>query len=61
MERAAGRIEVVIGGGVNPRNAPALAAAFPADARISLHAYSGAQHAGVTTATAVRKLIGAVP
>ena len=59
VERAAGRVEVVIGGSVNPHNTPALAAAFPADARISLHAYSGAQHDDVTTATAVRELIAA--
>ena len=60
IERAAGRIEVVIGGGVNPRNAAILATALPATARASLHAYSGAQQNGVTTEAAVRALIDAV-
>ena len=60
IERAAGRIEVVIGGGVNLRNAATLAAALPATARTSLHAYSGAQQGGVTTAEAVRALIDAI-
>ncbi len=57
IERAAGRIEVVIGGGVNPRNAAILAAALRPTVRVSLHAYSGAQHNGVTSEAAVRALI----
>lgn len=60
IERAAGRIEIVIGGGVNPRNAATLAAALPKTARVSLHAYSGAQQSGVTTEDAVRALVDAV-
>lgn len=60
IARAAGRIEVVIGGGVNPRNAALIAAALPADARVSFHAYSGAQEMGVTTEAAVRALVAAV-
>ena len=60
IERAAGRIEVVIGGGVNLRNVATLAAALPATARTSLHAYSGAQQGGVTTTEAVRALIDAI-
>lgn len=57
IQRAAGRIEVVIGGGVNPDNAATLVAALPAGARVSLHAYSGVQRAGVTSEEAVRALV----
>ena len=60
IERAGNRIEVVIGGGVNPRNAATLVAALPATSRTSLHAYSGAQQGGVTIAEAVRALIDAI-
>ena len=60
IERAAGRIEVVIGGGVTPRNAAVIAAALPPAARVSFHAYSGAQQNGVTSEAAVRALIEAV-
>jgi copper homeostasis protein len=57
---AAGRIAVVIGGGVNPSNIPAILAALPQNAtRVSLHAYSGAHTAGLTTVTAVRTLVDA--
>lgn len=60
IARVAGRIEVVIGGGVNPRNAATLAAALPTGAAVSFHAYSGAQQDGVTTEAAVRALVDAV-
>ena len=60
VERAVGRIEVVIGGGVNPLNAAVIAAALPSSARVSFHAYSGAQQDGITTEAAVRTLIVAV-
>jgi copper homeostasis protein len=57
---AAGRIAVVIGGGVNPGTIPAILAALPRRAtRVSLHAYSGAHTAGVPTVTAVRALVAA--
>jgi copper homeostasis protein len=60
IELAAGRIAVVIGGGVTLGNIPAILAALPRNAtRVSLHAYSGAQTAGVTTVTAVRALVDA--
>jgi copper homeostasis protein len=58
--QAAGRIAVVIGGGVNPGNIPAILAALPRNAtQVSLHAYSGAHTAGCTTVTAVRALVAA--
>jgi hypothetical protein len=57
---AAGRIAVVIGGGVTPGNIPVILAALPRNAtRVSLHAYSGAHTAGVTTVMAVRALVAA--
>jgi copper homeostasis protein len=57
---AAGRIAVVIGGGVNPDNIPVILAALPPNAtRVSLHAYSGAHTAGITTVAAVRALVDA--
>ncbi|HYF65198.1 MAG TPA: copper homeostasis protein CutC [Herpetosiphonaceae bacterium] len=60
IELAAGRIAVVIGGGVNQGNIPAILAALPPNAtRVSFHAYSGAHAAGVTTAAAVRALVDA--
>lgn len=60
VQRAAGRIEVVIGGGVTARNAAVIAAALPPAGRVSFHAYSGAQQNGVTSEAAVRALIAAV-
>jgi copper homeostasis protein len=61
IQRAAGRIEVVLGGGVNPANVGPLLARLPLDAsRVSVHAYSGAQIDGQTTVEAVRNLIAAV-
>ena len=61
IERAQGRIEVVVGGGVNPANVGPLLARLPLDAgRVSAHAYSGAQIGGQTTVEAVRNLIAAV-
>ncbi|NKB67614.1 MAG: copper homeostasis protein CutC [Candidatus Latescibacteria bacterium] len=55
--RAAGRIEIVVGGGVNPGNIGKLLAALPREAGpLSLHAYSGAQEGGQTTTAAVQAL-----
>jgi copper homeostasis protein len=61
IKRAQSRIEVVLGGGINPANVGLLLARLPLDAgRVSLHAYSGAQVGGQTTVEAVRNLIAAV-
>jgi copper homeostasis protein len=60
IERAAGRIEVVLGGGVNPANVGPLLARLPLHlGRVSVHAYSGAQIGGQTTVDAVRLLVNA--
>lgn len=60
IERAAGRIEVIVGGGITADILPGLLAALPRDAgTVSVHAYSGAQTGGVTTAEAVRGLVTA--
>lgn len=61
IERAAGRVEVVLGGGVNPVNVGPLLARLPLQfGRVSVHAYSGAQIGGQTTVEAVRALVVAV-
>jgi copper homeostasis protein len=61
LQRAAGRIEVVLGGGVNPANVGPLLARLPLHAgRVAVHAYSGAQIDGQTTVESVRVLIEAV-
>jgi copper homeostasis protein len=60
IERAAGRIEVVLGGGVTPVNVGPLLARLPLHlGRVSVHAYSGAQIGGRTTVDAVRLLVNA--
>jgi copper homeostasis protein len=61
IQRAQGRIEVVLGGGINPVNVGPLLARVPLNAgRVSVHAYSGAQIDGQTTVEAVRNLLAAV-
>lgn len=56
IRQAAGRIEIVIGGGVNPENAGAILANAP-QGRLALHAFSGVQVDGIVSAERVRKLI----
>ncbi len=57
IARAAGRVEIVIGGGVSPANAAELVRALPATGgRVSLHAYSSVLRDGVVSADAVREL-----
>ncbi|MDP6698412.1 MAG: copper homeostasis protein CutC, partial [Candidatus Latescibacteria bacterium] len=56
VEQAAGRIEVVVGGGVEPQNADVFATALPGD-RWSLHAYSGVRMDGRVRAERVRALV----
>ncbi len=58
--RAGDRIEVVVGGGINPANVGPLLARLPLHAgRVSVHSYSGAQFGGRTTVEAVRELVAA--
>lgn len=55
---ANGQIEVVIGGGVNETNVAAILKSVLLDAsKVVLHAHSGAQHAGITTAQSVQALV----
>ena len=56
VAQAAGRIEVVVGGGVEPENADVFATALPGD-RWSLHAYSGVRMDGRVRAERVRALV----
>ena len=56
VAQAAGRIEVVVGGGVEPENADVFATALPGD-RWSLHAYSGVRMDGRVCAERVRALV----
>ena len=56
VEQAAGRIEVVVGGGVSPENANFFVSALPGN-RWSLHAYSGVRMDGRVRAERVRSLV----
>lgn len=57
-QRAQGRIEVVLAGGINPANVGLLLARLPLSAgRVAVHAYSGAQIAGRAAVEAVRSLV----
>lgn len=56
IEKANGRIEIVIGGGVNRENAKTILAALPDSNTFSLHAYSGAQVSGIVTKESVQAL-----
>jgi copper homeostasis protein len=61
IARAAGEIEIVIGGGVNPGNARRIVAEIPAGCeRVSVHAYSGVQDQGRVTSERVKSLWEAV-
>ncbi|MEM9765994.1 MAG: copper homeostasis protein CutC, partial [Pseudomonadota bacterium] len=57
VARAAGRLEIVIGGGVSAENAPALVAGL---AGVSVHAYSSVRAGGQVDAGRVRALVDAV-
>lgn len=60
LAQADGKIEVVVGGGVNAQNvSQILVGLVPFHKHLSLHAYSGAQENGMTTAVAVRTLVAA--
>lgn len=57
IDRAADRIEIVIGGGVSPTSAREIVRHLsPAYLRISLHAYSGIRKNGITDAELVNEL-----
>lgn len=61
IEKAKGRIEIVIGGGVNSRNVERILHALPLrDSKISVHAYSGVQENGITSLKQVKSLVNAV-
>jgi copper homeostasis protein len=61
IERARGRIEIIIGGGIDPGNVGEILTSMPLKTGlISVHAFSGAQENGVTTAKAVQRLVSAV-
>jgi len=60
IERAAGRIEVVIGGGVNPGNVAEILQPLPtARARLAVHAYSGVEVEGQVRVAEVKALVAA--
>lgn len=58
-KQAAGRVEVVLGGGVRARLVPHLTPVLQGAGPVSLHAYSGVQVAGLTDEGAVRALVAA--
>ena len=61
IEKANGRIEVVIGGGINRSNVVTILNVLPLKAnKISVHAYSGVQENGITTINGVKSLVNAV-
>jgi len=53
------RIEIVIGGGVNPENAGQILHGAPSSMRIALHAFSGVRVGGQVQAKRVRDLLQA--
>lgn len=56
-----GKIEIVIGGGVNPLNVKEILSNLTIKkGNISVHAYSGVQENGITTVKAVKALVNAV-
>ena len=59
IKQAGDDIQVIAAGGVNPNNAKELADMLQGEQPVFLHAYSGAQQDGVTTAESVRKLVQA--
>jgi copper homeostasis protein len=61
IQAAKARLEIVIGGGVNPVNAPqVLRSLSPWDGKLSVHAYSGVQDKENTTVSGVKALVDAV-
>ncbi len=61
VNQANGKIEIVIGGGVNPLNVKEILSNLSLNKEnVSVHAYSGVQENGITTAGAVKALVKAV-
>jgi copper homeostasis protein len=60
VEQANGRIELVVGGGVNAKNAGNILHGLHNKENISMHSYSGVQEKGLATITAVEKLVDTV-
>ncbi len=61
IQTAKGRLEIVIGGGVGPVNAPEILKRLsPWSGTLSVHAYSGVQDDGRTTVRGVKALVDAV-
>lgn len=56
LKQAKGRIEIIVGGGVNHRNLPTILQALEPCQHFSIHTFSGAQQQGVTSVYAIRKL-----
>lgn len=60
IKKANDRIEIVIGGGVNPRNVSKILSGLPQNTGISFHAYTGVQENGFVTWSSVKQLVTAV-
>ena len=61
IQAAKSRLEIVIGGGVNPVNAPQVLRGLSVwNGKLSVHAYSGVQDKGRTTISGVKALVDAV-
>jgi len=61
IERAQGRIVIVIGGGINIDNVEKIITRLPLEYNnISVHAYSGVQENGFTTVNAVTSLVKSI-
>ena len=61
VERSAGKIEIVVSGGINSSNAAAILRRLPLGMNnVWVHAYSGAQENGITTTGAVKSIVDAV-
>lgn len=61
IQAARGRLEIVIGGGVNPLNAPQILRQLnPWVGRLGVHSYSGIQDRGQTSRAGVKALVDAV-
>lgn len=61
IQQCGGRAEIVIGGGISPKNAPLILNALqPWKGALSVHAYSGVMESGETTEGGVRSLVESV-
>lgn len=61
IEHSKGRIEIVVSGGINLSNVVTILNRLPLESgNVSVHAFSGVQENGITTAKAVKLLVDAV-